>query len=132
VITYKAEYEVGQEPALCKEIEMADSTEVCTHLTLSNKTELENFTNEQIFEHISNYLLYVKELSNDLYLYPVEEHYSHFVPVHNYNKIEQAMRSIVEWLEFVLYRDMAPMEGHTHSDDDGHTHDPDTGEEVPS
>jgi len=122
VITYKAEYEVGQEPALCKEIEMADSTKACTHLTLSNKSELENFTNEQIFEHVSNYLLYVKELSKDLYLYPEEEHYSHFIPVNNFKTIETSMRSIVEWLEFVLYRDMVPAESHTHTHEDGHTH----------
>lgn len=132
MITYKAEYVVGQEPALCKEIEMADGTKVCTHLTLSNKSELENFTNEQIFEHVSNYLLYVKELSNDLYLYPEEEHYNHFIPVNNFKTIELSMRSIVEWLELALYRDMTPIEGHTHAEGDGHTHDPATGEEVPN
>lgn len=129
MITYKAEYVVGEEPALCKEIQMADNTKVCTHLTLSNKSELENFTNEQIFEHVSNYLLYVKELSNNLYLYPAEEHYSHFIPVHNFKTIETSMRSIVEWLEFVLYRDMSPVDlSHTHDDETPHTH----GEETPA
>jgi hypothetical protein len=129
MIIYKAEYVVGEEPALCKEIEMADSTKVCTHLTLSNKSELENFTNEQIFEHISNYLLYVKELSNDLYLYPEEEHFSHHIPINNYKELELSMSSIVKWLEFVLYRDMTPVDlSHTHDDEAPHTH----GEETPA
>jgi len=120
VITYKAEYEVGKEPALCKEIQMPDSTKICTHIVFSNKSELENFTNEQIFEHISNYILHIKELSDDMYVYPEEEHYNHHIPINNYTKIEQSMRSTAEWLEFVLYRDMTPVEGHTH--EDGHTH----------
>ena len=120
MITYKAEYEVGKEPALCKEIQMSDNTKICTHIVLSNKEELENFTNEQIFEHVSNCILYVKELSNDMHLYPEEEHFNHHIPIHNYTQIEKAMRSTAEWLEFVLYRDMAPVEGHTH--EDGHTH----------
>ena len=119
MITYKAEYEVGKEPALCKEIQMPDSTKICTHIALSNKSELENFTNEQIFEHVSNYVLYVKELSNDMYLYPEEEHFSHFVPVHNFKEIEQSLRVMVEWLEIALYRNV---DDHTHTHEDGHTH----------
>lgn len=120
MITYKTEYEVGKEPALCKEIKMLDGTTVCTHLMLSNKSELENFTNEQLFEHISNYILYIKELSNDMHVYPEEEHFNHHVPVHNFKEMEQSLRVIVEWLEMALYRDMTPVESHTH--EDGHTH----------
>ena len=122
MITYKTEYEVGKEPALCKEIQMLDNTKICTHIVLSNKNELENFTNEQIFEHVSNYILYVKELSNDMHLYPEEEHFSHHVPVHNFKEIEQSLRLIVEWLEIALYRNTGSEEGHTHTHEDGHTH----------
>lgn len=117
MITYKAEYEVGKEPNLCKEVELADGTSVCTHIMLANKAELENFTNEQLLEHVSNYLLYVKELSSDMYLLPEEEHFHHFIPIHNFKEIEQAMRSIVEWLELALYRDMTPVPPHTHDEE---------------
>jgi len=122
MITYKPEYVAGEEPALCKEIEMADGSKVCTHLTISNKAELENFTNEQLLEHVSNYILYMKELSNDMYVYPEEEHFNHHVPVNNFKEMEQSLRVIVEWLEIALYRDMTPVESHTHTHEDGHTH----------
>ena len=122
MITYEVEYVVGKEPNLCKYVQTADGTKVCTHIVISNKSELENFTNEQVFEHISNYILYVKELSNDMYLYPEEEHFSHYVPVHNFKEIEQSLRVMVEWLEIALYRNMTPVDGHTHTHEDGHTH----------
>jgi hypothetical protein len=122
MITYEVEYVVGKEPNLCKYVQTVDGTKVCTHIVISNKSELENFTNEQIFEHVSNYVLYVKELSNDMYLYPEEEHFSHFVPVHNFKEIEQSLRVMVEWLEIALYRNMTPVDDHTHTHEDGHTH----------
>jgi hypothetical protein len=126
MITYEVEYTVGQEPQLCKKIEIADGSKVSTNLTTSNKDELENFTNEQIMEHVNNYLLYIQELSKDMYIFPEEELYFHHIPVNNYIEVEQTMTNIVHWLEYGLFRNK---ESHVASH--SHTHD-EPAEETPA
>jgi hypothetical protein len=133
MITYEADYVVGTKPTLCKKIEVSDGSKISTSMTPSNKDELENFTDEQIIQHINNYILHVQNLSSDMYIFPDEEAYFHSIPINNFIEVEKCMQEMVQWIEYVLYRN--PQEAdlsHTHGEGDGHTHDPETGEEVPN
>ncbi len=116
MINYKVEYTVGQEPHLCKEVILADGSEVCTHLTPANKDELENFTNEQILEHVDNLLAHVKDLTQEMAVVPENEMYRHLIPIVNFREVETSLQKVVQWLEIGLYRndDPATMHDHTH------------------
>jgi len=131
MITYEADYVVGTKPALCKKIEVSDGSKISTTINPSNKDELENVTDEIIFQHISNQILHVQNLSSDMYVYPEEERYFHNIAIHNFVEAEQCMQEMVQWLEYALYRNLEEV-AHTHTGNEDHTHDPVTGEEVPN
>lgn len=105
MIEYTAEYDEDTKPFLCKKITVGTEV-VRTEITIHSKTELDNFTDEVIYEHLNNLVLYMK---NDLapqlevtpYLHTVTEPW----PLIKWHELSHINDEVTEWHNFVYYRE---------------------------
>jgi hypothetical protein len=104
MIEYTAEYNENVKPFLCKKITLGGES-INTEITIHNKTELENLTNEVIYEHLNNLVLYIKNyLTPKLELTPYEQPLTTPWPLINWHELSHVNDEISDWHQFVYYR----------------------------
>jgi len=104
MIEYTAEYNEDVKPFLCKKITLGGES-INTEITIHNKTELENLTDEVIYEHLDNLVLYIKNyLTPKLELTSYRQPLTTPWPLINWHELSHVNDEISEWHQFVYYR----------------------------
>jgi len=104
MIEYTAEYDEDAKPFLCKKI-TADGEVIRTEITIYNKTELNNLTDELIYDHLNNLVLYIKnDLAAQLEVTPYEQIVTDPWPLIKWHDLSHINEEITQWHEFVYYR----------------------------
>jgi hypothetical protein len=104
MIEYVAIYEVGSEPRLCKKIVISGSDPIYTDIMISNKSELENISDELIYEHMENLVLHIKNLSESIAITPNNMSPTEAWPLNGWHDISHVNENLTEWWSFVFYR----------------------------
>jgi hypothetical protein len=104
MIEYTAEYNEDVKPFLCKKITIGNES-INTEITIHSKTELENLTDEVIYEHLHNLVLYIKDyLAPQLEVTPYKQSITTPWPLINWHELSHINDEISEWHQFVYYR----------------------------
>jgi hypothetical protein len=104
MIEYISEYEQSIKPILCKKISFNDEI-IKTEITIHNKTELDNFTDEIIYNHINNLILYIKnDLSPMLEITPQDVSPTDPYPLIHWDDMMALAEEIDSWFWYVYYR----------------------------
>lgn len=138
MIEYKAKYEAGHQPHICKLITASSGEEFCTEINLTNKSEVENVSDETINEHIEHLIGYLHHLTDGVELYSESEIWTKPFPFKNFKEITENLQTMIDWWRHLNYNDN---EGNTlvmtesehealHASDAPHEHDPETGEPI--
>jgi hypothetical protein len=105
MIEYTAEYDEDAKPFLCKKITVGDEI-IRTELTIHNKTEVENLTDEIIYEHLNNLVLYIKnDLSPQLEITAYQTVITEPWPLIKWHELSHINAEITEWYQLVYYRE---------------------------
>jgi hypothetical protein len=104
MIEYVAIYEVGSEPRLCKKIVISGSDPIYTDIMISNKSELENISDELMYEHIENLVLHIKNLSESIAITPNNMSPTEAWPLNGWHDIAHINDDLTEWWSYVFYR----------------------------
>jgi hypothetical protein len=97
MIEYKAKYETGQEPHICKLITASSGEEFCTEINLTNKGELDSISDETINEHLDHLGQYLTHLAADFAPYPEPEVWSKPWPFVNIKEIYDVLEKATAW-----------------------------------
>lgn len=97
MIEYKSKYEAGQEPHICKLITASSGEEFCTEINLTNKSEVENVSDETINEHLEHLGQYLTHLAADFAPYPEPEVWTKPWPFVNIKEIYDVLEKSVQW-----------------------------------
>jgi len=126
MIEYTAEYDEDVKPFLCKKITLGEES-IRTEISIHNKTELDNLTDEVIYEHLNNLVLYMKnDLTPQLEVTPYLQSVTEPWPLIKWDELLRINDELSEWHQFVYYRTEIVIE------DDGHQHlDHEHAEETP-
>jgi hypothetical protein len=104
MIEYTAEYDEDAKPFLCKKIIVGDEV-IRTEITIHSKTELDNISDEVIYQHLENLVLYLKnDLSPQLQITPYMQPVTNPWPLIKWHDMSHINDEISEWHEFVYYR----------------------------
>jgi hypothetical protein len=104
MIEYTAEYDEDVKPFLCKKITLGGEV-IRTEISIHNKTELDNLTDEVIYEHLNNLVLYMKnDLSPQLEVTPYRQALTSPWPLIKWHELSHINDEISEWHQFVYYR----------------------------
>jgi hypothetical protein len=104
MIEYVTIYEIGLEPRLCKKIVIGGSDPIYTDITISNKSELENISNELIYEHMENLVLHIKNLSKNIKITAENMEPTESWPLNGWHDMSHTNDNLSEWWSFVFYR----------------------------
>lgn len=145
MIEFKANYEVGNRPYICKVFKASDGEEVHTALHFANEDERKEFSAELIYEHLENVIKYIQDTAKDLSMIALDEPVgSNPWAIKGWEKLEWANAEAHLWWNDVYYRPESPVnnqpdqviyisgDDHVHTEEADHTHDPVTGEEIPN
>lgn len=141
MISYVANYEVGNKPYICKVFTASNGEEFHTSLSFANEEERKTFSAELIYEHLNNVLSYIRDESVNLAMIELDEPVgSNPWPIKGWEKLEWANNETILWWNEIYYRPESPvnnnvtisMSDHLHDGTEDHTHDPETGEEIPN
>ena len=138
MIEYKSKYEVGQEPHICKLITASSGEEFCTEINLTNKSELENISDETINEHLDHLIQYLHHLTSEVSMYSEPEVWTKPFPFKNFKEIYDICQSMINWW---MHLNLNENEGRSlviseaeheamHASDEPHEHDPVTGDPI--
>jgi hypothetical protein len=140
MISYEANYEVGNKPYICKVFTASNGEEIHTALNFSNEEERKEFSPELIYAHLNNLIKYISDESKTLSVIALDEPVdSNPYSIKGWDKIDWAQREVYFWWNDVYYRPESPvnnpqqeeLEDHSHeSDDEPHLHNPVTGETM--
>lgn len=138
MIEYKAKYEAGQEPHICKFITASNGEEFCTELNLNNKNELDGISDEIINEHIQNLIQYLQYLTGQFQVYPEPEVWTKPFPFKNLKEVNETIQQMLDWWSHINFNDhegrSIVMSEYDHSamheNDEPHEHDPITDEPI--
>ena len=138
MIEYKAKYEAGQEPHICKLITASSGEEFCTEINLTNKGELDNISDETINEHLEHLGEYLRHLAADFAPYPEPEVWSQPWPFINIKEIYDVLEKATQWWSHLNNNGaegralVISHDAHEalHANDEPHEHDPETGEPI--
>jgi hypothetical protein len=104
MIEYTAEYDEDTKPFLCKKITLPDEV-IKTEITIHNKTELDNFTDEVIYQHLDNLVLYMKnDLSPSLEITAYQVSPTDPYPLIHWDHMTHLAEEIDSWFWYVYYR----------------------------
>jgi len=104
MIEYTAEYDEDAKPFLCKKITLGEES-IRTEISIHNKTELDNLTDEIIYEHLNNLVLYIKnDLAPRLEVTPYLQLVTEPWPLIKWHDLSHINDEITEWHQFVYYR----------------------------
>lgn len=104
MIEYTAEYDEDTKPFLCKKITVGDEV-IRTEITIHNKKELDNFSDEVIYEHLNNLVFYMKnDIAPQLEIIAYKEPLVEPWPVAKWHDLTHINDEICEWYNFVYYR----------------------------
>jgi hypothetical protein len=145
MIEYKANYEVGNRPYICKAFTASNGEEIHTALHFANEDERKEFSAELIYEHLGNVIKYIQDTAKDLSMIALDEPVgSNPWAIKGWEKLEWANAEAHLWWNDVYYRPESPVnnqpnqvvyisgDDHVHTEEADHTHDPETGEEIPN
>jgi hypothetical protein len=143
MIEFKANYEVGNRPYICKAFTSSDGEEVHTALHFANKEERKDFSSELIYEHLANVIQYIQDTAKTLSMIALDEPVgSNPWAIKGWEKLEWANAEAQLWWGDIYYRPESPVNNqsisysidtdHTHTGDEDHSHDPETGEPTPN
>lgn len=143
MISYEANYEVGNRPYICKVFTASNGEEVHTALHFANEDERKDFSSELIFQHLENVIKYIQDTSKDLAMIALDEPVgSNPWSIKGWEKLEWANAEAHLWWNDVYYRPESPVNNqqigysfttdHAHTGDEDHSHDPETGEPIPN
>jgi hypothetical protein len=141
MISYQANYEVGNKPYICKVFTASNGEELHTALHFGNEEERKGFSPELIYEHLNNLLQYIRDESLNTSMIALDEPISNNpFSIKNWEKIDWAQREIYFWWNDVYYRPESPINNpsipeefddhHHENEDDPHWHNPVTGETM--
>jgi hypothetical protein len=108
MISYKANYETGKRPYICKVLTASSGEEFHTALNYENNTERLEMSAELIYEHLENCTKYIEDKSKELKIIQLNE-----------DKNEEESVTVT-------------LSDHVHDETSDHTHDPETGDEIPN
>jgi hypothetical protein len=104
MIEYTAEYDEDAKPFLCKKITLGEES-IRTEISIHNKTELDNLTDEIIYEHLNNLVLYIKnDLAPQLEITPYGDIVTEPWPLIKWHDLSHINDEITQWHQFVYYR----------------------------
>lgn len=92
------------EPTLCKVV-YADNEEFVFALSLQNKTELAQISDDMIREHIDNLLNYLKQYVNNLHMSPAGVYPSEGMPIIHGIDFLKYMEEINNWWTYIEFRE---------------------------
>lgn len=105
-ITYELVFNAGEKPTLCKNISTDDGTEsVLTCLTPTNTTELNYFSDEEIWQHMSNLVDFIKYSAQNITVIPIGSWPKDGYPIVGWHEISQLCEEVYAWWRYVLSRD---------------------------
>jgi hypothetical protein len=143
MISYQANYEVGNKPYICKVFTASNGEEVHTALHFANEDERKEFSAELIYEHLSNVIQYIRDEASKLEMIAIDEPVgSNPWAIKGWEKLEWANAEAHLWWNDIYYRPESPVNNqpvgysidtdHTHDGTEDHGHDPETGEPIPN
>lgn len=143
MIEFRANYEVGSKPYICKVFTSSNEEEVHTALHFANEDERKNFSSELIYEHLENVIKYIQDTAKTLSMIALDEPVgSNPWAIKGWEKLHWANEEAYLWWNDIYYRPESPVNtqsvgysidtDHTHSGDEDHSHDPVTGDPIPN
>jgi hypothetical protein len=143
MISYEANYEIGNKPYICKVFTASNGEELHTALNFSNEEERKTFSSELVYEHLKNLLQYIRDESQNISMIALDEPVgTNAYSIKGWENIDWAQKEVYYWWNDIYYRPESPVnnppvqdgidENHVHGEGEDHTHDPVTGEPIPN
>jgi len=143
MIEFRANYEEGSRPYICKTYIASDGEEIHTSLHFANEDERSGFSAELIYEHLNNVIKYIQDEAQKMSMIAIDEPIgSNSWAVKGWEKLEWANAEATLWWNDVYYRPESPINNqslyytidtdHVHDGTEDHGHDPETGETIPN
>jgi hypothetical protein len=110
-VTYETRYDGETAPKICKIVSAEgepSGSEIVTNLTLSNSDEIENVSNEELWEHMNNLVDFLKVKSADLSLVDQSIYPEEGWPAVGWAYLSTLNDEITQWWVYVSRRDSAP------------------------
>jgi hypothetical protein len=138
MISYKANYETGKRPYICKVLTASSGEEFHTALNYENNTERLEMSAELIYEHLENCTKYIEDKSKELKIIQLNEEVgSEPWPAVGWIELLWGNNEINLWWSYIYYKNeeesvTVTLSDHVHDETSDHTHDPETGDEIPN
>jgi hypothetical protein len=138
MMSYKANYELGKRPYICKVLTASSGEEFHTALNYENSTERLEMSAELIYEHLENCTKYIEDKSKELKIIQLDEEVgSEPWPAIGWIELLWGNNEINLWWSYIYYKNeqenaTITVSDHVHDETSDHTHDPVTGDEIPN
>ena len=138
MMSYKANYETGKRPYICKVLTASSGEEFHTALNYENNTERLEMSAELIYEHLENCTKYIEDKSKELKIIQLNEEVgSEPWPAVGWIELLWGNNEINLWWSYIYYKNeeesvTVTLSDHVHDETSDHTHDPETGDEIPN
>jgi hypothetical protein len=107
-VRYETKYDGATAPRVCKIMSIdsdPNAEEVVTNLTLSNLDEMQNISDEQLWEHMGNMVEYIKLKSLDLTLVDPSTYPDEGWPAVGWALISSLNEELTQWWVYMSRRD---------------------------
>jgi hypothetical protein len=107
-VRYETRYDGVTVPRVCKVMSIEsdpDAEEMVTNLTLSNLDEMQNISEEKLWEHMGNMVEYIKLKSLDLALVKPSTYPDEGWPAVGWASIFNLNEELTQWWVYVTRRD---------------------------
>lgn len=104
-VEYETRYDGEVSPKICKIVYADNEVEVVTNLTLSNVDELEKISEDEIWQHMSNMVDYIKIKSSELTLVDKDVYPESGWPAQGWSLLYELNDELTRWWVYITRRD---------------------------
>lgn len=145
MITYVANYELGNRPYICKVLTASSGEEFHVALNYSNESERDEMSPELIYQHLENCATYMGDKAKEIKVIAIDEPVGKEPwPAKGWSELLWTNDEIILWWTYIYYKkeesvpESSPVEvelqlstgpeiyedgeAHTHEDGETHTH----------
>lgn len=109
MISYSAVYNPGAKPYLAKVLTVGDTSMEVKLGPSSDHDELDLIPQESLFQHLNNYIAYIKDETNKLTVFALDDTYiDSRYPFKGYAAIDDVILESCQWWQYIYFhRDIA-------------------------
>jgi len=104
-VDYETKYDGQNSPKICKVVSADGEPEVVTNLTLSNEDELSKISEDEIWEHMTNMVDYIKTKATELTLVDKNVYPHNGWPAEGWHTLDALNEELTRWWMYITRRD---------------------------